>query len=285
MTHPRSLLLATAIVLAAGAILGVAALVTPMGATRERSAEERWPRSMAALGDSITQAVDVTGDLSTPWAVHSWTTGDDESDRVTSHYERILSVKHAISGAAFNLAVPGARMSDAPRQAHRAVARHVEYVTLLMGANDVCTASPATMTPVASFRRSFEETMQILAEGLPHAVVYVVSVPNVYRLWRLLRADFVARATWRAFHICPALLSEDRSEAARRLVYGRLTAFNKVLADVCSEDADCYFDGGAVFSFRFGPGDVSKIDYFHPSLAGQEKIAELTWRHAPFVRR
>src|SRR5512132_282660 len=44
--------------------------------------------SMAAIGDSITQAVDVCcfyGD----WPSHSWSTGSASLDGIASHYERI----------------------------------------------------------------------------------------------------------------------------------------------------------------------------------------------------
>ena len=43
-------------------------------------------------------------------------------------------------------------MRDAEGQAQTAVAQQATYVTILMGANDVCTSSPATMTSVADFR-------------------------------------------------------------------------------------------------------------------------------------
>lgn len=44
-----------------------------------------------------------------------------------------------------------------------------------------------------------------------------------------------------------------------------------MLADVCSQYASCRFDDYAVFNYQFSASEVSKLDYFHPSLAGQAR--------------
>lgn len=38
----------------------------------------------------------------------------------------------------------------------------------------------------------------------------------------------------------------------------------------------CKFDGNAVFGYQFTPNDVSTLDYFHPSVTGQSRLASLT---------
>jgi hypothetical protein len=35
-----------------------------------------------------------------------------------------------------------------------------------------------------------------------------------------------------------------------------------------------------LFNYVFSPSDVSALDYFHPSLSGQAKLASLTWQHS-----
>ena len=39
----------------------------------------------------------------------------------------------------------------------------------------------------------------------------------------------------------------------------------------------CKFDGNAVSGYQFTPNDVSTLDYFHPSVTGQSRLASLTW--------
>jgi hypothetical protein len=50
-----------------------------------------------------------------------------------------------------------------------------------------------------------------------------------------------------------------------------------VLRDVCARYANCLFDQLALFGHRFSTRDVSKLDYFHPSLRGQAALANVTW--------
>jgi hypothetical protein len=99
---------------------------------------------MAALGDSITRAFDVCcfyGDH----PGNSWSTGGSRLDRIQSHYERLRARSPAIGGHQFNDAVTGAKMSAGPGQAAMAVAQGAQYVTILLGANDLCTSSVATI--------------------------------------------------------------------------------------------------------------------------------------------
>ena len=236
-----------------------------------------FPTSMAGIGDSITRATDVCcwyGDH----PAHSWSTGGGVLDGIRSHYERIRAVQPAISGRNYNDARAGAKMRDAPGQAQVAVGQGARYVTILMGANDVCTRSISTMTPVADFRAQFTATMNVLAQGLPAgSTVFVSSIPNVYQLWALFRNNPTAQLVWALAGICQSMLSPTNSEQARQTVLARERAFNQVLAAVCGQYAMCRFDDGAVFGYAFSAGQVSKLDYFHPSLSGQAALASITW--------
>jgi hypothetical protein len=60
-------------------------------------------------------------------------------------------------------------------------------------------------------------------------------------------------------------------------VRARNQAFNQVLAEVCAQHLTCRFDGLAVFNYRFARGDVTRLDYFHPSRSGQANLASITW--------
>jgi hypothetical protein len=57
----------------------------------------------------------------------------------------------------------------------------------------------------------------------------------------------------------------------------RAIDFNEQLAEVCALYIHCRFDQYALFADRFGPDEVSRRDYFHPSLQGQARLAQLTW--------
>jgi lysophospholipase L1-like esterase len=262
-------------------IVAVAALLAVALAPSALAAEKvGYPSSIASTGDSITRAFNLGTLPFTDAPSRSWATGTDS--RVVSHYSRILAANPAISGHRFNDAASGARMRDLNGQAAAATTQNAEYVVVLMGANDVCRSSEAAMTSVADFRAQYRTALETLSAGLPDARIYVVSIPDVHRLWSVLRNNFVARLVWDAFDICQSMLarplSTDQADVERReRVRQREIAFNQELAAGCAAYIHCRFDGNAVFNTAFAASDVSTRDYFHPSLSGQAKLAAISW--------
>lgn len=238
-----------------------------------------YPHSMAALGDSVTQAYSaccVHGD----YPARSWSIGDGPGDEVTSHYERLLQLTPGIRGKNFNNAVSGAKVSDLPRQAAAAAEQRAGYVTVLMGANDLCAPSLDSMTPVEDFRASVTRALATLDQVRPRPQVFVSSIPDMYQLWNVLRLDRAAQSAWSAGRICQSMLAASNTEDMRRQVVLRELAFNEVLADTCARYESCRTDGGAVYAHGFSASDVSVLDYFHPSLQGQATLADITWQAA-----
>lgn len=239
-----------------------------------------YPSSMASTGDSITRAFNTCAFPFVDCPQNSWSTGT--SSAVNSHYRRILAANPAISGRNFNDARTGARMNGLAAQATSVVSQNAEYVTILMGANDVCTSSVSTMTPTATLESQLQSALQTLSSGSPNARILVVSIPNVYHLWEILHTNLSAVLTWTIGGICQSLLANPMSTAPadvarRRQVYDRNVADNLVLARVCAKFIHCRFDGNAAFNLRFVQSDVSTRDYFHPAVAGQAKAAAATW--------
>jgi hypothetical protein len=124
------------------------ALLVP-GSAHADPGQVGYPNSIAATGDSITRAFSAgpVPFTDAPW--NSWSTGGLRS---WSHYRRILSADPRIFGRNHNDARSGARVADLERQAGLAVSHGVEYVTILIGANDACASSEAATTPVNDFR-------------------------------------------------------------------------------------------------------------------------------------
>src|SRR5215217_575973 len=234
------------------------------------------PSSMAALGDSITRAYDVCcsyGDH----PGQSWSTGSTSYDGIASHYERIRQLNSAITGHGYNDAVNGAKMSAAPTQAGQAVSQGARYVTILLGANDLCTSSVATMTSTTSFRESFRQAMTALLGQNQDRYVLVSSIPNIYQLWQVLHTNSTARWVWANFHICQSMLAATNTDTQRQQVKTREAAFNQILAEECAKYPRCRWDNWAVYNFQFSASQVSTLDFFHPSLSGQAALARVTW--------
>lgn len=274
----------------AALVLVFAVAVTLLGpASPTRAAAPALPSSMAALGDSITRAYNTGPSAYQDYPANSWSTGPTAS--VRSHYARILAQNGAVAGKNFNDAVSGARMADLAAQVNVANSQGVGYVTILMGGNDVCTSSESTMTSVSLFTSQFQAAMNSLAASSPNANVYVLSIPDVYNLWAILKGNGTARFFWGLFGICQSMLARPTStlpaDVQRRAdVSQRNQDFNLALQQVCATYAPtpaagvtgvCRYDGGATFNTKFTAADVSTRDYFHPSLSGQTKLAAVSW--------
>jgi lysophospholipase L1-like esterase len=235
---------------------------------------------MASTGDSITRAYNTgsTGFTDNPAA--SWSTGTNST--VVSHYTRLLGLNSAINGHAFNDAKSGARMVDLAGQLTTVAGQHVDYVTVLMGGNDVCQSSEASMTSVADFTAQFSNAMATFTVSSPTTNVYVVSIPNVYNLWSTLKSNSIARFIWAIGGVCQSMLARPTSTQSadvqrRARVLQREVDYNSALATVCAQYPTCRFDGNAVFNIAFTASDISTRDYFHPSLSGQKKLAAVSW--------
>ncbi|MFE7166060.1 SGNH/GDSL hydrolase family protein [Streptomyces sp. NPDC057616] len=236
------------------------------------------PRSIAAVGDSITRGFDACTVLSDCPEV-SWATGT--SSDVDSLAVRLLGRTHAAERS-WNYAMTGARMADLPGQMAQAATRRPQLVTVMAGANDACRASTSAMTSVESFRADFEDALSTLRESLPKTQVYVASVPNLKRLWSQGRTNPLGKQVWK-LGICPSMLSDadalDSAATLRRdTVQKRVEAYNTALKEVCAKDRRCRFDDGAVYDYRFGTQQLSKWDWFHPSVNGQARLAEIAYR-------
>ena len=258
----------------------VAALLVAVLAPSPAVAAPPVPDSMASLGDSISRGYNACG-----WYIdcpsRSFGTGD--YGPVRSQYLRIRARNAAISGHNYNDARTGATAADVRGQASRAVAQRVQYVTMLIGANDACASSEAAMTPVSTFRGSIDSALATLKAGLPNASVEVISIPNLYQLWKVGHTNAGALTLWSVYGICRSMLyraysNSSADEARRQRVRQRVVDYNTQLARACAAyGPSCRFDRNAVFNYAFSLSEVSTWDYFHPNTTGQAKLAGITY--------
>ena len=256
------------------AVTGCAQTGTPS----DVSAPDRSPAIIAALGDSITRGFG----LCAGWGdcpAASWATGTQAE--VASHSARLEAADGAVRRV-HNLAVSGATVATLDVQARQTVAVRADYVTVLIGGNDACARSEAAMTPTRQFAERFGTALATLTDGLPEARILVVSIPDLHRLWLVGKDDERVVETWRRVGVCQAMLADPTSTAAedrrRRIrVRDRVAAYNEVMAALCARHHQCRWDGNAVFEDAFPLEAVSPRDYWHPSVDGQRRLAQVAW--------
>jgi lysophospholipase L1-like esterase len=249
------------------------------------SAQLPLPNSMAALGDSITIAYNTGSFPFTGAPQNSWSTGTNST--VNSMYLRFSRLNRRIVGKYTNLGVSGAKVADLNAQAAK-ISSKTEYVTILIGANDVCASSESTMTSTTAFQGSLTTALNTIKSRAPRAQIYIVSIPNIYRLWEVLKGSAGARSAWTTYQICQSMLANPtstlQSDIDRRLrVSLRNQEFNNILKAVCESGAyACRFDNYGAYNTDFLVSDVSTRDYFHPSISGQAKLAAVAWANSGY---
>jgi lysophospholipase L1-like esterase len=248
------------------------------------------PALVGAIGDSYSEAYNVAPAYPRDHPQFSWVTGTAKNDGVFSLAERFAALGG--SPKVVDAATSGRKMSDAPRQATAVVAAakklspgQTAYVTFELGTNDLC---DAPMTDPASFESDLRSAVSILRAGLPTGSrILMVSVPDFSHLRDITQADPAARAKLAASttNNCPPYLGANNpttpDEAATNL---RL--YDASLARVCDEikAADavtgklyCTANEALLSMSDFTIADLGTIDYFHPSLSGQNKMAQAAW--------
>jgi lysophospholipase L1-like esterase len=263
-------------IIAAVAAIPLAAVLVAARQSGRASRPVPPPASMAAAGDSITAGFDLDWThVLREYPAASWSTGTDPT--VGSQYERLVALNPALAGHADNLARTGAKVADLDGQLRRAASRHVGYVTILVGADDLCTSSPATMTPTGAFRSQFARALRDFFAADRGAHVFVSSIPDLSRLWGMLHGNWEAQAKWSVGRICQSMLSWPGTASARQQVSQQEQADNASLATVCAAHAKCRWDGYATFRAALSTSEISPVDDFHPDVAGERALAATTW--------
>jgi hypothetical protein len=224
-----------------------------------------YPSSFAAIGDSWA-APSVTAD--------SWATGTNTT--VDSQYLRILAHNPAIRGHDYNLAkahaATGPGMSDLAFQAAGAIAKHVDYITIELGENDVCGGTTKSI-----FRHEFKAGLSHLTHALPHAHVFVLSIENVANQWRAINADPAGHKALTSGSTLDCSLGGGATQSQLTRVATKIAAYNQILSRVCRSAARCRYDNGAVYRMRFAARYFDPYQLQELAPAGEQALSTTAW--------
>lgn len=291
------------------AALPLALVIALAAAPASAKDPRREPKRLVSLGDSITDAVHA--EVILPWEVvtpnewASWVNGEHgkwekrfELTDVYSHHQRLVELYGKKKSKNKSAAFAGADSEDLADQAAKAVKKRADYVTVLIGHNDVCDDDFAGIPSDAEFETNLRAAFELMRTGLPPgATVYTVGMIDIYRLWQIgdmLTAFEVldCQAIWENelfdFTPCGTMFGPDLTEEERQYTRSRIVAFNQILSDLSAEydaadEHHWWHYSNAAFELVFEVEDVSEIDCFHPSAEGQRKLSEATWLDGPFA--
>ena len=134
------------------------------------------------------------------------------------------------------------------------------------------------MTEEAAFASSVSSALATLAASPAHPQIYVAAIPNLRTLYDVNATNSSARFTWSLLKICQSMLANPGNaayDATRNQVQDRVNLYNAALQSACSATTNCHFAATVGAQGAFVRSDISTRDYFHPSLAGQAKLAQI----------
>jgi lysophospholipase L1-like esterase len=291
--------------------------------------ENALPRSMASMGDSITAgalahykrtyamnplfdlviltqlaATFLTGNLRFMEARgYSWSIGTSPDYQMVSHAHRL---NYMMGGRlkTFNAAVSGNESADLFDQfesikewSHtKNRGQFPDYVTILIGANDVCAATADEMVTPDIYEQNVRDVVNLIHKENPNSKVLISALPDIESLRRTAKdAKLVGwgrfakcENLWSRAQLCNTLtLIEDPFERAR--VGLRIKEFNAILRKLktvvdLGEDEELSLARNPnvqvaekIYDTPF-TSDLLSVDCFHPNFDGQNLISELNWK-------
>lgn len=236
--------------------------------------------SLVALGDSLTTAFDAEGIFEN--LDYSWSTGTTSDPRLVSHYKHLKQMMPTADVLQENLATSGSMAAETITQVQQMRSLHPNYVTLLSGANDLCTWIDPDLEHIQIYKHQLIETLDYLIAHSPEVKILLVPIPNLAEVYNLGIANH-CEEKWSIFNVCQKLLSPSNTELDRQQFYTGLEQMNLTIYDVAqSRQQNVKFATG-VDQARLTFDQISKIDCFHPSVAGQNYLAQLTWSSGWFA--
>jgi lysophospholipase L1-like esterase len=252
--------------------------------------QPQLPALLGAIGDSYSQAFNTAPASPRDHPQFSWVVGTAKNDGVFSLAERFAALGRV--PVLVDAATSGRKMSDAPRQARAVVAAATKlspdqttYVTFELGTNDLCDVS---MTDPAAFESDLRSAVSILRAGLPGGSrILMMSVPDFGHFRVITQDDPTARAklALSTTNNCPPFLGTN-SPTTMSEAETNLRLYDESLTKVCDEIAAtdgptgrlyCTSSRSRLSMSDFTIADLGTVDYFHPSISGQAKMADAAW--------
>ena len=225
----------------------------------------------------------------------NWSTGTKADDVVFSHYERLKQFIPDLE--TFDLAHSGDETWDLVPQSIALIEeiqkRNLEpvYVTVLMGANDLCAVHTKDVTTKSDFRKNVEDGLSIILENTEETKVLVSSIPNIFalqpnaneKIWGISQTEFKVvscQDMWETFFPVCKTGTVNKNPRRWEQMQEQLRAYNKILEEKV-EEMDQRYPGRikfspSVFETPIVREDLS-FDCFHPSEHGHARLADMTW--------
>jgi lysophospholipase L1-like esterase len=237
---------------------------------------------MGALGDSITTGFNSYHFLSDKKG--SWSTGNNKTPDFESHKMKIEKLIER-SVEAHNMAVPAVKSKNLIKQVKKLlrVAPKPDYVTILIGANDICSWKSEYQEDLEKYKDNVTYAVKKIIDANAHAKILLVPLPNMVRLYELGKDKRKCQMVWALTQLCRPLFKKDVTDNERDQFAERVKGINSKLKEISELYPSNAFFYEVLEEVNFDEKHVSEIDCFHPSAYGQKMIAEYTFNRDLFT--
>ena len=257
-------------------LLPVCALLFFCALHAEAYSRDKW--YIVSMGDSITAGFNTRwpGDINN--SRYNWSTGN--SKHVQSHLHKLKEII-SLKVKPINVAKSRATSYQLKQQLTNIKSPTIDYLTLLIGANDVCDWQEDYAENQQKFRYNVHDIIEKAIEINADVRIILPAIPNMYRLYKQGKDKCGVR--WDYFKACPSLLSSKRTDAERLAFLERLISANETLKGLAAHFAENVKYIGKVYEYEFTLDHISRIDCFHPSIKGQNELARITWENGWYL--
>jgi lysophospholipase L1-like esterase len=221
----------------------------------------------------------------------SWSTGT----QINSHYRHLKSLNPQFEAA--NLAISSSRILDVWEQQipslkewarRNARADAPDYITLFVGANDLCGDTYAETTTAWEFERYLGLILNEVLEGSRRSKILLLPIPRLDLLVTNAKDAFVLPAPkmtrcqdmWNMIPLCKTV-TDATTPAKQRELFDKIQSYNVAMKRQAEALRGKFGDRVRVAwgeAHRLPHPDHLAVDCFHPNKKAQASIAETSWK-------
>jgi lysophospholipase L1-like esterase len=196
---------------------------------------------------------------------------------VQSHAQKLQTIMPDRTVVVRNEAFVGADSANLARQTARLLRVTPDYVTIAMGANDVCVWGDDYVSSLNAYEASLVASIEAVIAKNHHVKIVLAPVPALRLMYEMGLRRQGCQQTWDVIGVCRPLLATDLSDDARERFYARHRHLNQVIESVAMRYPRHVRFARALADAVFDETSISPLDCFHPSLAGQNLISDYSF--------
>ena len=230
------------------------------------------PYIVGVLGDSVSAGFNALryGDN----REFSWAGGLDSQFQVQSHARKLQHLMPLRQIEVHNEAFVGADSKNMARQTARLLRVSPDYVTIGMGANDVCEWSEDYLASLGTYEASLVAAIEKIIAKNPDVKIVLAPVPSLRLMYELGRQRSGCQDKWETIGVCRPLLASGLTGEDRERFFARHQHLNQVIESTATRFARNVKFAHALADTVFEQSSVSPLDCFHPSISGQNLISD-----------